>query len=87
MRVAFVLVAFVIMQWKPRKAQATGLRENFTESFISSLRYARNSQRMKVILFRNVLFSAVISAIPALLPIIALRACACSASQLGLIFA
>ena len=84
---AFVIVAFVIMQWRPRQAQATGLRENFTESFISSLRYARNSQRMKVILFRNVLFSAVISAIPALLPIIALRACACSASQLGLIFA
>lgn len=84
---AFVVVAFVIMQWKPRQAQATRLRENFTESFISSLRYARNSQRMKVILFRNVLFSAVISAIPALLPIIALRACACSASQLGLIFA
>jgi MFS family permease len=84
---AFVIVALVIMQWRPRQAQATGLRENFTESFISSLRYARNSQRMKVILFRNVLFSAAISAIPALLPIIALRACACSASQLGLIFA
>ncbi len=84
---AFVIVAFVIMQWKPRQGQSTGLRESFTESFISSLRYARNSQRMKVILFRNVLFSAVISAIPALLPIIALRACACSASQLGLIFA
>jgi MFS family permease len=84
---AFVVVAFVIMQWKPREGQSTGLRESFTESFISSLRYARNSQRMKVILFRNVLFSAVISAIPALLPIIALRACACSASQLGLIFA
>ena len=83
----FVLVALVIKQWKPRKAQVTRLRENFTESFISSLRYARNSQRMKVILFRNVLFSAVISAIPALLPIIALQACACSASQLGLIFA
>ncbi len=83
----FVLVALVIKQWKPRKAQVTRLRENFTESFISSLRYARNSQRMKVILFRNVLFSVVISALPALLPIIALQACACSASQLGLIFA
>jgi MFS family permease len=84
---AFVLVALVISQWKPREAQAKRLRENFTESFMSSLRYARHSQRMKVILFRNVLFSGVISAIPALLPIIALRACACSASQLGLIFA
>jgi MFS family permease len=84
---AFVMVAFVITQWRPQQAQATRLRESFTESFLSSLRYARHSQRMKVILFRNVLFSAVISAIPALLPIIALQACACSASQLGLIFA
>ena len=84
---AFVLVAFVIMQWKPRQAPSTRLRENFTESFISSLRYARNSQRMKVILFRNVLFSVVISAIPGALAHHRSRACACSASQLGLIFA
>ena len=63
----------------------TRLRENFTESFISSLRYARNSQRMQVIL--SECLEVVISAIPAPLPIIALRACACSASQLGLIFA
>ena len=84
---AFLGVALVIMQWKPRQAAATRLRENFTESFISSLRYARNSQRMKMILFRNLLFSVVISVIPALLPVIALRNCACSPSQLGLIFA
>jgi MFS family permease len=84
---AFLGVALVIMQWKPRQAASTRLRENFTESFVSSLRYARNSQRMKMILFRNVLFSVVISVIPALLPVIALRNCACSASQLGLIFA
>ena len=84
---AFLGVAFVIMQWKPRQAASTRLRENFTESFISSVRYARNSQRMKIILFRNVLFSVVISVIPALLPVIALRNCACSPSQLGLIFA
>ncbi|HEY5768881.1 MAG TPA: MFS transporter [Terrimicrobium sp.] len=84
---AFLGVALVIMQWKPRQAAATRLRENFTESFISSVRYARNSGRMKVILFRNVLFSVVISVIPALLPVIALRNCNCSPSQLGLIFA
>ena len=35
---AFLGVALVIMQWKPRQAAATRLRENFTESFISSLR-------------------------------------------------
>ncbi len=42
---------------------------------------------MKIILFRNVLFSVVISVIPALLPVIALRNCNCSPSQLGFIFA
>ena len=84
---AFLGVALVIMQWKPRQAASTRLRENFTESFISSVRYARNSGRMKIILFRNVLFSVVISVIPALLPVIALRNCNCSPSQLGLIFA
>ena len=84
---AFLVVALVVLQWKPRQVPSTRLRENFTESFISSLRYARNSQRMKIILFRNVLFSVVISVIPALLPVIAIRECACSGAQLGLIFA
>ena len=80
---AFLGVALVIMQWKPRQAASTRLRENFTESFVSSLRYARNSQRMKMILFRNVLFSVVISVIPALLPVIALRNCDCSRFSTG----
>ena len=53
--------------------ESIGLRENFTESFISSLRYARNSWRMKTILFRNLLFALVISVVPALLPVIALK--------------
>lgn len=83
---AFLAVALAVWQWKPRRTPSTNLRENFTESFISSVRYARNSHRMKTILFRNVLFSLVISIIPALLPVIALRECACGASQLGLVF-
>ena len=62
------------------------LRENFTESFITSLRYARHSQQMKIILFRNFLFSLVISIVPALLPVIALKEMYLSAAQLGLVF-
>ena len=83
----FLVVALVVLQWRPREMPTTRLRENFSESLISSLRYARNSARMKTILFRNLLFSMVISVIPALLPVIALRECGCSAAQLGLIFA
>ena len=84
---AFLVVALVVLQWKPRQLQSARLRENFTESFITSLRYARNSQRMKTILFRNLLFSVVISIIPALLPVIALRELGSTAAQLGLVFA
>ena len=82
----FVVVAWVVLQWKPQQTPSSRLRENFTESFISSLRYARNSHRMKVILCRNVLFSVVISVVPALLPVVALKECNASAAQLGLIF-
>ena len=82
----FLVVAFIILSWRPRQIQSTGLSENFTESFISSLRYARNSPRMKIILFRNVLFALVISIVPALLPVIALRELQLSPGQLGLVF-
>ena len=83
---AFVIVALVILPLTPRKKHPAELRENLTESFISSLRYARNSRRMKIILFRNILFSLVISIVPALLPVIALKEMDCSATQLGLVF-
>jgi hypothetical protein len=82
----FLVVALVILAWRPGQIQSTGLRENFTESFITSLRYARNSQRMKIILLRNVLFALVISIVPALLPVIALKEMQLSATQLGLVF-
>jgi MFS family permease len=82
----FLVVAFAVLQWRPRQTESTMLRENFTESFISSLRYARHSQHMKVILLRNFLFSLVISIVPALLPVLALKEMHLSAAQLGLLF-
>ena len=82
----FLVVALVVLQWKPRQMKSARLRENFGESFINSLRYALNSPRMKTILFRNLLFSLVISAVPALLPVIALKELDLSAGQLGLVF-
>ncbi len=66
----FVVVALVVLQWKPRQKQSTRPRENFAESFMNSLRYAINSPRIKTILVRNLLFSLVISVVPALLPVI-----------------
>ncbi len=82
----FLVVALAVLQWKPHQEQSLELRESFTESFISSLRYARHAHGMKVVLFRNVLFSLVISIMPALLPVIALRELQLSAAQLGFVF-
>ena len=81
-----LVVALLVLLWKPRPIRLTRLRESFAESFINSLRYALNSQRMKVILFRNLLFSLVISVVPALVPVIALKELQLSAAQLGLVF-
>ena len=82
----FLLVALAVSQWKPRQEQSAELRESFTESFISSLRYARHSHGMRIVLFRNLLFSLVISIVPALFPVIALKEIELSAAQLGLVF-
>ena len=82
----FLIVAVVVWQWRPRKDERLELRESFVESFIASLRYARHSHGMKIVLFRNVLFSLVISIVPALLPVIALKELQLSAAQLGFVF-
>jgi MFS-type transporter involved in bile tolerance (Atg22 family) len=82
----FLIVALIIWQWRPRQVESTALRENFTESYITSLRYVRNSHRIKIILFRNVVFALVISIVPALLPVVALKELNLSAAELGLVF-
>ena len=83
---AFLLVALAVLRWKPRPVHPGNLQESFRESFVSSFRYANSSQRFKTILFRNLMFSLAISAIPALLPVIALGELKSTAAQLGLFF-
>jgi predicted MFS family arabinose efflux permease len=83
---AFLLVALAVLRWKPRPVPPGNQNENFRESFVRSFRYANSSPRFKIILFRNLMFSLVISVIPAMLPVIALGELKCSAAQLGLFF-
>ncbi len=83
---AFAAVALAILPLKPRQIESTGLRESFAESLIGALRYVRNSKRIKIILFRNVLFAFIISIVPALLPVVALKEMQFSAAQLGVVF-
>jgi MFS family permease len=83
---AFLVVALVLLQWKQRRTQSSGPCESVKESLINLLRHAHNSSRIKMILFRNFLFSLVISVVPSLLPVIAFQELQCSAAQLGLFF-
>jgi MFS family permease len=46
---AFLVVALVILQWKPRKVQTSGLRENFTESIVAGFsRFPRSKSAARL---------------------------------------
>jgi MFS family permease len=82
----FLMIGLVILRWRPRPAQPNKQPESFKESFVGSLRYAVHSQRIRIVLFRNFLFSLAVCAIPALLPVVMLKELECSAAILGLAF-
>ena len=82
----FLTVCLVILQWRPDRATAKQADQGFMESFAESFRYVARSYPIKIILFRNLLFSLAVAAIPALLPIIVYTELKGSAAQLGLAF-
>jgi MFS family permease len=84
--VIFLAVCLVILQWRPDRATAKQSEQGVTESFVESIRFAARSYQIKIILFRNLLFSLAVAAIPALLPVIIYTELKGSAGQLGLAF-
>jgi MFS family permease len=82
----FLIVIVVVLQWKRAGGQSrTGL-ESFFASFATAIRYVRYAPGLQVVLVRNVLFALFISVIPALMPVVGLKALHLSPSQLGLLF-
>jgi MFS family permease len=84
--VIFLMVCLLILQWRPDRATTKPSDQGVTESFIESIRFATRSYQIRIILFRNLLFSVAIAAIPALLPLIVYTELKGSAGQLGLAF-
>ena len=84
--VIFFAVCLVILRWRPDPATAKQPDQGVTESFMESIRYAARSYQIKIILFRSLLFSLAIAAVPALLPVIIYTELKGSAGQLGLAF-
>jgi MFS family permease len=82
----FVTVCLIILRWRPDRATAKQTDQGFMESFAESVRYAFRSYQITIILFRNLLFSLAVAAIPALLPVIVYTELKGSAAQLGLAF-
>jgi hypothetical protein len=60
--------------------------ERFFESFTTAIRYVRYAPGLQVVLARNALFALFISVIPALMPVVGLKALHLNPSQLGLLF-
>jgi ABC-type iron transport system FetAB permease component len=82
----FLVVILAVLQWKRAVGQPrTGL-ESFFGSFATAIRYVRCAPGLQIVLARNVLFALFISVIPALMPIVGLKALDLNPSQLGLLF-
>lgn len=82
----FLLLIFAIASLRRKKAPANLPLENFLESFITAIRYARYAPGIQVVMARNILFGFFISVIPALLPVVGLKELHLDPSNLGLVF-
>jgi MFS family permease len=82
----FLVVILAVLQWKRTNAQSRIGLERFFESFTTAIRYVRYAPGLQVVLARNALFALFISVIPALMPVVGLKALHLNPSQLGLLF-
>ena len=74
------------MQLRQPKGQRHCAMENFLQSFATAVHYVRYAPGMQIILARQVLFSVLVAAIPALLPVIGLKQLHVDAATLGLLY-
>src|SRR5271165_806869 len=83
---AFLLINLALLQLQQPKRQAQSAMENFFQSFATAVRYVRYAPGMQVILVRQILFSLLVAAIPALLPVLGLKELHIGAAELGLFY-
>jgi MFS family permease len=83
---AFLAAAWMIFRLYRPNRQPNPHLENFCASLSSALRYARYAPGIQVILTRDFLFGVFIAAVPALIPVVALRHLNVTGSQLGFVF-
>src|ERR1700722_15073366 len=82
----FLLVLAAILSWHNPRKRSRAPTESMLESFVGAVRYVRYSRGIQVVLIRALLFSLLISVIPALLPAVGLKALHLNSSHLGILF-
>jgi MFS family permease len=83
---AFLLVLLAIARWRKTHKRFRAATESMLESFVGTLRYVRYTHGTQVVLVRALLFSLLISVIPALLPAVGLKALHLTSAHLGILF-
>ena len=83
---AFLLVLLAIARWRKTHKRFRAPTESMVESFVGTLRYVRYTRGVQVVLVRALLFSLLISVIPALLPAVGLKALHLTSAHLGILF-
>ena len=84
--VCFLFVVLAVSQWKKTGRQSKLSLESFFETFAGAVRYVRYAPGIQIVLARNVLFSIFIAVIPALLPVVGLKAVRMNSEHLGWLF-
>jgi hypothetical protein len=82
----FLLVTLSLSRCRQPKGQSDFAMENFFQACATAVHYVRYAPGVQVILTRQVLFSGLVAAIPALLPVIALKELHMDAGNLGLLY-
>jgi len=83
---AFLLINLALLRLQRPKRQAQSAMENFFQSIATAVRYVRYAPGMQVILVRQILFSLLVAAIPALLPVVGLKELHIGAAEFGLLY-
>jgi MFS family permease len=84
--IGFLLVLAAIASWHNPRKRSRAPAETILESFVGAMRYVRYSRGIQVVLIRALMFSLLISVIPALLPAVGLKALNLNSSHLGILF-
>jgi MFS family permease len=84
--VGFLVVLAAVLWWPKTHRRLRAPAESVLESFVGAVRYVRYTRGMQIVLVRAFLFALLISVIPALLPVVGLKALHLSSAHLGILF-